>query len=83
MPYRIEAAKALADYHLWVRFADGTQGTVDLSSLVGKGVFKAWQDPAEFAKVYVDDDSGTVTWPDGVDLAPDALYRDVAGVTSS
>jgi hypothetical protein len=47
MPYRIEAAKALADYHLWVRFADGTQGTVDLSSLVGKGVFKAWQDPAE------------------------------------
>ncbi len=30
-----------------------------------------------FAKVQVDDETGTVTWPGGADLAPDTLYERV------
>ena len=30
--------------------------------------------PAGFAKVEVDGETGTVTWPGGADLAPDTLY---------
>ncbi|MGH7550311.1 MAG: DUF2442 domain-containing protein [Gemmatimonadota bacterium] len=67
-------------YRVKIRFEDGKIGEVDLSDLVGKGVFRAWKDPAEFAKVYIDDESGTLAWPGGVDLAPDTLYREVAGV---
>ena len=59
---------------------DGLEGEVDLSNLVGKGVFTAWTDAKEFARVYVDEESGTVTWPGGIDLAPDALHHDLAGV---
>ena len=42
------AVKALADYQVWLRYDDGAEGTVDLSDLAGRGVFKAWGDPAFF-----------------------------------
>lgn len=82
MRYRIIDAKALPNYRLWVRFEDGVEGEVDVSDLVGKGVFTRWQDPLEFAQVYVDAEMGTVAWPGELDLAPDALYRDIAGVAA-
>lgn len=77
MLYRIVAVKARPDYRLWIRFADGKEGELDLSALVGRGVFSSWEDPAEFEKVYIDEDTGTVAWPGGIDLAPEALYRDL------
>jgi hypothetical protein len=82
MLYRIVAAKALPNYRLWIRFEDGTEGEVNLSDLVGKGVFRRWEDAREFAKVYVDPETETVAWPGDLDLAPDALYRDIAGVAA-
>lgn len=78
MMYEIVAAEARPDYRLWVRFADGREGEIDLSHLVGKGVFSRWEDPSEFEKVYIDEEMRTVAWPGDIDLAPDALYRDVA-----
>jgi len=80
MQYRIEAAEARPDYRVWIRFADGVEGAVDLSELVGQGVFRSWEDPREFEKVYIDHESGTIAWPGGIDLAPDALHRDLARV---
>ena len=82
MLHRIVRVEARPNYRVWVRFQDGVEGEVDLADLVGKGVFKAWEDPREFGKVFVDEASGTIAWPGGIDLAPDALYRDVAGVTA-
>ena len=82
MLYRIVEAKALQSYRLWVRFEDGVEGEVDLSDLVGKGVFKAWQEPGAFEQVYIDEETCTVVWPGGLDLAPDGLYRDIAGVAA-
>jgi hypothetical protein len=32
-------------------------------------------DEAEFRKVFVDAESGTIAWPGGIDLAPDGLHR--------
>ncbi|MFN8485771.1 MAG: DUF2442 domain-containing protein [Anaerolineae bacterium] len=37
--------RALDGYRLWLRYADGVEGVVDLSDHVGKGVFAAWEDP--------------------------------------
>ena len=31
--------KALDNYRLWVKYSDGVEGVVDLSNLVGDGVF--------------------------------------------
>ena len=40
-PIRIEARPG---YHLYLEFADGTKGEIDLSKLAGKGVFQVWND---------------------------------------
>ncbi len=76
---RLADVRALKGYRLFLKFADGASGEVDLSAHVGKGIFKAWSDPTEFAKVFVDSASGTVAWPGGIDLDPDRLYHDITG----
>ena len=75
VPWRIVDVHVLPDYTLAVRFADGTEGEVDLSRLVlgpSAGVFAALRDRATFAQAAVDD--GVVTWPGELGLAPDAMY---------
>jgi hypothetical protein len=78
---RIIAAEARPDYHIWVRFEDGLEGEVSVKHLVGRGVFASWSDEAEFQKLFVDPESGTVAWPGDIDLAPDALHERLAKVT--
>ncbi len=79
MMHRIVEAHALPDYRLRLRFDGGAEGVVDLSELVGRGVFAAWQSPGAFDQVRVDALTGTVSWPGGIDLCPDNLYRDIIG----
>lgn len=76
---KIVEAEARSDYRLWVRYEEGAEGEVDLSNLMGKGVFKRWEDPAEFEKVFIDPETHTVAWPGGIDLCPDSLYEDLVG----
>ena len=75
--YKIVEVKPLEGYRVWIKFADGLQGEVDLSDLAGKGVFASWSDPEQFKKVYIDPEAHTLAWPDGIDLAPDALHDDL------
>lgn len=39
-----------------------------------KTVFYPFRDPEFFKSVKVDSHTGTVVWPNGVDLCPDVLY---------
>lgn len=56
-------------------FSDGTAGDVDFSAEHWTGVLAPLNDPAYFAQVAVDPESGTIAWPDGIDLAPEPLYQ--------
>ena len=76
--HRITHVDVGRDYRLTLTFDDGTTGTADLSDLVGKGVFEAWQDHDRFAQVQVGQ-AGELIWPGGLDLCPDALYLRVTG----
>ncbi len=74
--WRVTEVQALAGYRLKVRFRDETQGTVDLSRLVTgsrAGVFAVLRDPKLFAQARIE--CGAVTWPGGLDLAPDAMHE--------
>ena len=71
--HRIARVEVLEDYRVDLSFADGARGVVDLSDLVGRGVFAAWKDYAEFRKVRIGD-TGELIWPGEIDLCPDALY---------
>jgi hypothetical protein len=74
---RIVSASAGQGYILRVRFDDGRSGEVDLSARLFGTVFEPLRDPLLFAQVRVDE-YGTVCWPNGADLAPDALYRTIS-----
>jgi hypothetical protein len=75
MLYRITEFEARAEYRLWLRFEDGVEGEADLSDVAGQGVFKRWKDnPAEFAEVEIDPETGSLTWPGDLDVASDRLH---------
>jgi hypothetical protein len=40
------------------------------------GIFADLRDPVEFAKVFVNNESGTIEWPNGADVDPDTLYEE-------
>ena len=74
------AVKALPGYRLWLRYADGVEGEVDLSHLAGCGVFAAWDNYQVFEKVHIGA-GGAIAWNDDIDLCPDALYLRLTGKT--
>lgn len=74
---RVIRVKAGPAYTLEVEFADGRSGSIDLSSRMFGPVFEPLRDPSFFSQVRVDE-YGAVCWPNGANLAPDALYRTIA-----
>ena len=76
--WRVVAVECLENYRLRVRFRDDTAGEVRMQSFLDGSavtgtVFEALRDPRTFAQASID--LGTVAWPNGADLAPDAMYN--------
>ena len=74
---RVTRVQAGEFFRVTLSFVDGSEGTVDLSSWIAgrRGVFAALQDPTMFARVAVDQEAGTIVWPNGADLDPDMLFE--------
>ena len=75
---RVLEVKARDGYRIWIRFADGCDGEIDLSDLAGDGVFHAWCEGDFFGRVHVAP-HGTVAWSEEIELCPDALYMELTG----
>ena len=76
--WRVISVKSLPGYRLYVAFDDGVQGEVDLSDRLFGPMFEPLKDPTFFAQADIDE-FGVICWPNGADLAPDALYETLAG----
>jgi hypothetical protein len=60
-------------YSYLVVFDDGAQAVIDFSEYLTRGpVFAALRDPAFFRQARIE--GGTISWPNGADVAPEALY---------
>jgi hypothetical protein len=79
---RIVAASPLSNFRIELSFDSGESGVVDLSSLAGRGVFKAWEQPEVFDALTVTQ-QGALEWPGEIDLCPDALYLRMTGKTAA
>lgn len=75
---KLIAVTARPGYALYLEYDDGVKGEVDLSSLVGKGVFGAWNDPAVFEAVRVGR-HGEIRWTKDLELCADAMYLQITG----
>ena len=69
-------------YRLQLRYSNGVAGEVDVSHLVGRGVFKAWEDESFFLNVRLTP-YGAVAWEMDIELCADALYLQLPGRTLS
>ncbi|HEV3095084.1 MAG TPA: DUF2442 domain-containing protein [Solirubrobacteraceae bacterium] len=73
---RVTSVDVLGHYKLRLGFSDGSARDVDLTGELHGPVFEPLADPGYFAQVQVDDELGTVAWPNGADLDPLVLHGD-------
>jgi hypothetical protein len=71
---KITQVKALDGYRLEILFDDGVHGVVSLADRLLGPVFEPLKDLKLFTQARIDE-FGVVAWPNGADLAPDALYE--------
>jgi hypothetical protein len=78
-PWHVVSVRAMPGFILRVRFADGREGSVDLSTKVKSvdaGPYAALLPAMEFIRAAISD--GDIIWPSGVVLNAKAIYDGVA-----
>jgi len=79
---KIASIKPKAGYRLEIVFSDNSRGVADLSDLVSQegAMVQPLKNEAYFSRVFLE--AGAPTWPNGFDLAPWALHKnlDAAGL---
>ena len=76
-PTHVEARD---NYRIWVEYADGVSGEIDLSDLAVEPMFSAWQDSTFWRSVHITD-YRAIAWNDDLELCPDSIYMDLTGRT--
>jgi hypothetical protein len=79
MPSLLEV-KPREGRRLWLRYDDGAEGEIDLSDIVGRGVFESLVEETAFARVHVGG-SGQIAWSPEQELCSDAMYLRLTGKT--
>jgi len=70
-------AKYVKDYQVWLRFNDNTEKVIDFKNKIfseKRTVFIPLKDVEYFKQVFLNHESDTIQWPNGVDIAPETLY---------
>ena len=71
----VTAGEVVGPYRLRLEFNDGSRKTVDLTPELWGPIFEPLKDPAYFALGRFDPELHTICWPNGADLAPEALWE--------
>jgi hypothetical protein len=72
---RVRSVTPLDDFQVRLGFTDGSEKTIDLAPYLRGPIFEPLcADPDLFRAVQVDEQLGTIVWPNGADIDPDVLY---------
>jgi hypothetical protein len=66
-------AEYRGDFRIHLVFNDGVENSVDFSAWLQGPVFEPLRDQAYFRRFFIE--GGTVTWPNGADIAPETLHE--------
>ncbi len=81
---RIRSVEPLDGFVVRLLFDDGTEREVDLESELWGPVFEPLRGDRElFRQVRVDEELGTIVWPNGADMDPDVLHGDFEPVEAA
>jgi hypothetical protein len=74
---KVISLEKLGGFRLRVRFSDGSAGVHDFAGLVKENgpMLEPLRDEAYFARVFLE--FGAPTWPNGFDIAPEWLRREM------
>jgi len=72
---KLREAKYQGDYRIWLKFADGVEGVIDLESELWGEVFEPLKEKTRFSAFSLDKELETLVWPNGADFAPKFLYQ--------
>lgn len=75
--YHIMEARYAKGHVIWLRFADGTEGEIDLAPELKVPVFEPLRDPLYFRGFTIHPAFHTLVWPNGADFAPEFLHDSV------
>ena len=71
----IAGVELAGPFKLLLEFNTGERKLVDIEQYLRGPVFQpVREDPGYFNRVKVDDELGTIVWPNGADIDPDVLY---------
>jgi hypothetical protein len=75
---KVTSIVRLGGFRLRITFNDGSEGVHDFSSMVQEPgpVLIPLRDEAYFARVFLE--FGALTWPNGFDIAPEWLRREMS-----
>ena len=74
---RIRSVEPLEGFVLRLVFDDGTMREIDLEAELWGPVFEPLRHDSElFRQVRVDEELGTIVWPNGADMDPEVLHGD-------
>jgi hypothetical protein len=73
---RIRGVDLLGGFRVRLSLTDGASREVDLEPYLNGPVFESIRtDPARFQAIRVDEELGTIVWPNGADIDPDVLIH--------
>jgi hypothetical protein len=72
---RVTEVEPLEGFALRLHFNDGSERVLDLAEELWGPVFEPLKaDPELFRQARVDEEIGTIVWPNGADMDPDVLH---------
>ena len=72
---RVTSVDVSEGFELLLGFSNGERKVIDVEWLLHGPVFDPIrEDPDFFRTVRVDEECGTIVWPNGADIDPDVLY---------
>jgi uncharacterized protein DUF2442 len=69
----VVSAEYGGEFKIRVVFNDGVEGTIDFTDWLTGPVFEPLKERSYFMRFFVE--GGTVTWPNGADIAPETLHE--------
>lgn len=72
---KLQEAKYQGGYRIWLKFADGIEGEIDLENELWGEMFEPLKDKNYFSQFSLNGELETIVWPNGADFAPEFLYQ--------
>ncbi len=77
MIHKIRKIQYRNQFTYYPQFGDREEN-VDFKSLLWGEAFEKLKDQEYFKKASLDKSAGTISWPNGIDIAPESLYKKIA-----